>query len=541
MLSFLKDLRALTFIFLISACAPNVTPTPLAAPAATAAPLPTTATAATPLPTPSPTPKPKTLTIATYADIETLAIHRASASASFMVLAQVFETLFTVKADNTIEPLLATSFTASGANVYTIKLRSGVKFADGAPFNASAVKANLDWILKPENKAAFRAPLVDMVSEVQATAEDTIVVKTKFAFAPLPYHLAHRGIAIISPNALGKDDNFLAANASGTGPFQMIEWKKGASITLQPRADYWGGKPKMESVTFRVVKDDAARVRAVETGDADIAVRVPAADAARLRANKDLQIELTPTARTTYVYFNTLQKPLDDKRVRQAINYGVDKKAVVDKFFGGAARVSDAPLSPAIFGYAPHKVYERDVEKAKALLKEAGIAPGAKIVLHHPIGQYPQDAFVADALRAQLKDIGLDVELRTLEWASYVSFIRAERGKNTAQMALLSWSAPTLDADYALYNLFHKSSAPPGFNTAFYDNASVNDRLEQARASADAQARAAAYAEAMKTIWDDAPWLFLYHDVQITALRKNISGVIVLPSELLGLMNADMY
>lgn len=504
---------------------------PTAAPAApTATTAPPTATKA-PVPTNTPVPaKPKVLNIVTGTDVESLLIHRVTSSPSFTVLEHIFETLFQMSADGKIEPLLAESFAANGPTEYTIKLRKGVKFTDGTPFNAAAVKANLDWVLKVENKAGFRS-LIDLVTDVKATADDTVVITTKVPFVPLQFHLTHGGVAMVSPAALEKGEDFLAANAIGTGPFKLKEWKKGEQVTLEKNADYWGVKAKLDQVVFKMVKEDGARLVAVESGAADVAVRVPPAEVARLKANTALTVDVTPGLRTIYIFFNTEKPPFNDKRVRQAVNYAVDAKAIVAKLFDGVARVSDAPMAPPIFGYTAQKVYDRDVEKAKALLKDANIAAGTKITLYHPTGRYVQDALVADAIRASLKDIGLDVELKTLEWTQYVPFVRAERDKNTVQFAMLGWSTPTMDADYALYNLFHKSNVPPGFNGAFYDNPKVNELLDKGRTNTDAKARAADYAEAIKIIWDDAPWLWLYSEVQVTAIRKGVTDFVVHPSE----------
>ena len=520
-------------VVLLAACGPAAAPAPAPqAPAAQPA-------EPTRPPAPTPTPRPKVLNIVTGTDIESLMIHRVTSSPSFTVLEHIFETLFFMTAEGKIEPQLALSFTVTGPTEYTIKLREGVKFTDGTPFNAAAVKANLEWVLNPDNKAGFRS-LINMVTEIQTPDDNTVVLITKNPFVPLQYHLSHGGVAMVSPAALAKGEEFLATNAIGTGPFKLKEWKKGEAVTLEKNPDYWGEKAKLDLVTFKMVKEDGARLVAVESGEADVAVRVPPAEMERLKANKDLEINVTPGLRTIYIFFNTTKEPFTDKRVRQAVNYGVDKKAIVEKLFSGAARVSDAPMAPPIFGYSPQKVYERDVAKAKALLADAGIAPGTKVTLYHPTGRYVQDALVADAVRAQLKDIGLDVELQTLEWPQYVPFVRAEKDKNTVQFAMLGWSTPTMDADYALYNLFHKAQFPPGFNGAFYDNPIVNDLLDQGRSEVDVSKRAALYADAIEVIWDDAPWLFLYSEVQITAIRKNVSDFVVHPSERMIVRTTDV-
>jgi ABC-type transport system substrate-binding protein len=165
------------------------------------------------------------------------------------------------------------------------------------------------------------------------------------------------------------------------------------------------------------------------------------------------------------------------------------------------------------------------------LLDEAGIAQGTRVVLYHPTGRYIQDALVADAVRAQLREVGLDVELRTLEWPQYVPHVRRTQPENDIQFAMLGWGVPTVDADYALFALFHSTEHPPGFNGAFYSNPRVDQLLDEARTNPDADARLRAYDEAIRIIWEDAPWLFLYSEVQITAIRTNVNGFIVHPDE----------
>jgi ABC-type transport system substrate-binding protein len=218
----------------------------------------------------------------------------------------------------------------------------------------------------------------------------------------------------------------------------------------------------------------------------------------------------------------------------------VDKDAIANSLFDGAARVSDAPIAPAVFGYSAQEPYSRDVERARELLAEAGIAEGTTVTLYHPTERYPQDALVADAVRSQLGEVGLNVELRTLEWPQYVPHVRREKPENDIQFAMLGWGTVTMDADYGLFALFHSSEHPPGFNGAFYDNPEVDALLDEARSTLDTAERQAAYDEAISIIWEDAPWLFLYSEIQVTAIRNNVSGFIVHPDESLVATFADV-
>lgn len=488
---------------------------------------------------PAPAAGPKTLTIATGTDVENLDIHRVTASPSFSVLEHIYQTLFYMNPEGELEPLLAESLEpGEEENTFLLTLRQGVNFSDGTPFNAEAVKMNLDYVLNPDNGSAFRF-LISRIQAVEVVDDYTVKLILDSEFAPLAAHLSHGALAIMAPSEIEQGADFMANNAIGTGPYVLESWNRAEAVTLTRNPDYWGDAPAIDTLVFKVVQEDGARLVEVEAGTADIAVRVPPAEAARIDANPNVSIVTTPGLRTIYIFFNVTKEPFDDVRVRQALNYAVDVEGIVNQLFDGAARVSDAPFAPPIFGYKVNDPYARDVERARALLADAGIAEGTTVTLYHPTGRYVQDALVADAVRAQLREVGLEVELRTLEWPQYVPFVRAPAEENEVQFAMLGWGTPTMDADYALYALFHSSEIPPGFNGAFYNNPEVDRLLDEARTTTDVEARRGLYAEALDIIWEEAPWLFLYSEVQLTAVRDNVEGFIIHPNERLIATGAD--
>lgn len=483
----------------------------------------------------------KTLTIATGTDIENTNIHVVTSSPSFSVLSNINEALFSMSPEGVLEPLLAESIEATSDNTYVVKLREGISFTDGTPFNAEAVKANLEHILDTATGAPFRFLLVvaGQPAVVEAVDEYTVQITTSIPFAPLPAHLAHNGLGMISPAALEQGADYLATNTVGTGPYVISQWDRAEQVVLARNEAYWGDAPAIDTVVFKVVQEDGARLVEIEAGTADVVVRVPPAEIPRLQADPNLDVIITPGLRTIYIFFNVNHAPFDDVRVRQAVNYAVDKQAIVENLFENAALVSRAPFASPIFGFAEQPVYERDVEKARALLAEAGVEEGTTVTLYHPTGRYVQDALVSDAIRAQLAEVGLNVQLETLEWTQYVPTVRAPEPDNNIQFAMLGWGTPTMDADYALFALFHSSEFPPGFNGSFYANPEVDALLEAARSTLDQDARQAAYSEAIGLIWEDAPWLFLYSEIQVTAVRKNVTGFVVHPDESLIVTGAD--
>lgn len=466
-------------------------------------------------------------------------VHKVSDSPSFTVLEHINETLYTMDENGNVHPLLAEELLQSSADgmTHTIKLRQGITFTDGEPFNAEAVKANFERILN--NDLQWKS-LISLVTNIETPDEYTVVLTTSAPFAPLQFHLTHGGVAMISPKAIAQGDEWLASNTVGTGPFKQKEYRQDELVVLERNDDYWGTKAKLDTITFKAIKDDGPRMVDIESGNADIAVRIPATEKARLESNPNIDVLTTDTLRILFVYFNVNNPPFDNKLVRQAVNYAVDKEAIVNSLLGGAGRPQDAPMTPAIFGYSAQTPYAYDPDKARELLQQAGVAPGTKVTLHHPTGRYPQDAQVAEAIAAQLAEVGLDVELKTEEWANYLEVTNKPAGENIIQMAMLGWSTPTMDADYALYNLFHSTQHPPGgFARGFYANPDVDNLLDLGRTTVDQNTRKQHYADAIELIWEDAAWLFLHGISEITAVSKDLSGYVLHPSERILLHNAD--
>ena len=230
--------------------------------------------------------------------------------------------------------------------------------------------------------------------------------------------------------------------------------------------------------------------------------------------------------------FNVLKEPFTDKRVRQALNYAVNKQAIVKHILGGVGRVSDAPISPGVFGYTPIKTYEYSVEKAKALLAEAGFPTGFETTLHPAVGRYYMDVSAATAVAADLLKIGVKAEIKMMDWATYLPFILRDKELVEHKLYVLGWGTVTGDADYGLLSLFHSGEWPKkGMAASFYKNEKVDELLEAGRKTADTGQRQKIYKEAMEIIMDDAPWLFLHSEVQITGVNAKVKGLVVHPTE----------
>lgn len=472
------------------------------------------------------------LVIAQGVDAVTLDSHLVVDAPTFTVTSHIYETLFEYTPDGKIIPHLAESYTVSPDSlVWTLKLRKGVKFHDGTPLDADAVKFNLERVLNPETKSTYKF-LIDRIKKIEAVDASTVRLSTEKPFAPMLAHLTHGAIAIQSPAAIRKHGKEYINFPTGTGPFRFKEWVRGDRLVLVKNPDYWGKKPYVNEVIFKPVPEGGARVALVETGAAHAIVRVPPRDAPRLATSKDVEVLNTPSVRTIYIAFNMLKAPFTDLRVRQALNHAVNKSSIVQHILAGVGRPSDAPISPGIFGYRPIMTYAYDPAKAKKLLAEAGYPNGFKTELYCPTGRYLNDIQVCEAVQAQLREVGVDAAIKTMEWAAYLDITKKGPQESVVPMYMLGWGTVTGDADYGLYALFHSSQwTPAGQARNFYKNPKVDELLDRGRNVANPAAREAAYKEAMEIIMKDAPWLFLHAESQLSAVRKNVKGVVVHPIE----------
>jgi peptide/nickel transport system substrate-binding protein len=272
----------------------------------------------------------------------------------------------------------------------------------------------------------------------------------------------------------------------------------------------------------------------LETGEAHAIMAVPPADIARLEADRDIEVVRENSVRVIYLGFNLDRDIFKDVRVRQALNHAINKDVIISTIFQGVGTPSTAPVVPAIFGYTKVGPYAYDVAKAKQLLKDAGYEDGFEIDLWHPTGRYPQDAKVVEAVQAMLKDVGVTAKLKTLEWTTYVNTVRSPAEEREDDLYMLGWGTVTLDADYGLYALLHSSQWPTAVkmnNAAFYKNEDVDALLDQARITPDRTTREGLYKQAIEKIWNDAPWIYLYNEGQINAVRSNVKGLIHHPLE----------
>jgi peptide/nickel transport system substrate-binding protein len=473
-----------------------------------------------------------TLTFATGADPDSLDPQNTQSNPGEQINRMMFENLVRFNAKMQLEPCLAESWTSSKDGLtWTFKLRRGVKFHDGTAFDAAAVKYFFERVLGDEKpfKASLYTPVVRGAEVVDPA---TIRVTLKQPFAAFLFTIAHSAGGIVSPAAHQKWGKDLTLHPSGTGPFKFVEWVKGDHVTMERNDAYWAGAPALDRVVVKTVREDQARVLLLESGGADVIVNIPTEDIPRLRSDPRFTIESSPTARTLYVVMNVNKKPLDDVRVRQALNYAVNREAIVKELFQNHAQVVADVVAPLQNGYSKLAGYPYDPKKAKELLAQAG-HPSLKLKLWTPKGRYVKDYELAQAVQQDLSAVGVETTLSTMEWGAYLTATKTAPDQTDRELFLLGWSPSTGEARWGMFPLLHSSQlSPKGDNRGFFVSKALDDAIERATVATSESARVAALREAQQIIIKEAPDIFLISPNMIVGMSKKVHDIMNLPLEL---------
>jgi peptide/nickel transport system substrate-binding protein len=372
--------------------------------------------------------------------------------------------------------------------------------------------------------------LLAAIVKVEVLGEYTVVLHTAAPFAPLKAHLTHAFTVILSPTAIKALGGAIIEAPIGTGPFKFKEWVRGEHITLVANKNYWGGRPYLDEIIVRPIPEEATRIMMLEAGEVDVIIGVPPMDIPRLEADPAINMLIVPGLATDYIGLNNFRGPFSDVRVRHAVNYAIDRESFVEHILGGLGTVATAPIAPVVAGYHTAGPWPFNPERAKELLAEAGFPDGFRTTLRVT----PPRLLHAEAVQADLREVGIEVEIIVTEWAAFLATIILPPAESVMDMFMLGWITMTGDADYGLFPLFHSSQwAPVGVNRVFYKNERVDELLAAGRVILDIEERKALYAEAIELIWQDAPWVFMFHRVESRAELVHVQGVVYRPDLIL--------
>jgi peptide/nickel transport system substrate-binding protein len=443
------------------------------------------------------------------------------------------DTYFFQTPDNKMEPRLATKYEVSKDGLtYTLYLRKDVKFSDGTPFNAKAAKLTFDRMLDPKMKVPLRFA-VAMIKEVKIVDDYTIRIELKYPFAPFGPTLSMTIVSPISPAAIEKYGENVRQTPVGAGPYILKEWVKGDRIVMIRNENYYGKKPTVERLTFKIIPEDATREAMLRSGQIDVCYKPLPSNVAALKADPNITVDMPQDTRTIFMGLNCQKGVTRNKLVRQAFNYAVDKKAICSKILFDTAVPMEGPVSSILFGFQKMaNQYEYNPDKAKELLKKANFDFNQTVNMRTPQGRYLFDKQVSEAVQAYLQAIGVKTELRTYDWPTYMAGMLKPIEQTELEVFLLGWGPLVLDADMGLYGQFHSSVNPPkGLGSAFYNNPEYDKLMDASRHEQNPKKRLELLKKASEMVWDDAPWIWLHVEKFVIAYSKKIKGMVVTSTE----------
>ena len=464
--------------------------------------------------------------------------------------------LFGFDREMNVIPMLAESYEANEeATEYTFTLRQGITFSDGTPWNAEAAKANFDRWGDKSLGLKRTTLLCNILDSTEIVDEYTIKVTLTQSFGAFINTLAHPACVCMSPVQIAAGSEVCASDPVGTGQYTFVEWIAGDHLTVQLNPDWWGydadicgGEALVEadagfkSVTFRPVTESATRVAMIQSGDAQLIWPVPSESIDSLREDSSVYLGAETGDVVRYLMMNNQKEPFNDVRVRQAINYAIDKNAYIAVVKDGNATVAQSVIGQNVQYFKANEPYEYDIEKAKELLAEAGYPDGftTSIMYANTTANQKQCEF----LKQQLEQVGIEVELNGMESAilnQKIQDVDVPGSEAEVEMYVIGWSTSTGDADWGIRPLLATESEPPmSYNICYYENEEVDNLLYEALGTSDSDKRAEAYEKAQDIIWEESPLVCLAYDYNTWANSKNIVNVGNTPDGDLYIRNARM-
>ena len=432
----------------------------------------------------------------------------AAAAIAEVTLYNVYEPLTKINEDGSVAPLLADSWQASpDLKTYTFKLRKGVKFQNGEPFDSAAVKFSFERAAAPASTNKDKS-LFQSFESVSAPDADTVVIALKYSEPNLPFLLGQASASIIEQKSAPTD----ATQPVGTGPYTLAAWTKGSSITLAKWPDYRNAAAiKLAKVTIRFISDPAAQIAALLSGDVDAFPRVTARSLAQFKSDPRFKVLIGGSRAKTIVGINERHKPLDDVRVRRAIVAAIDRKAMIEGAVDGFGVPIGSFYAPGSLGYVDTTgINPYDPEKAKKLLAEAGVATPLELTLKLPPPPYARQG--GEILVAQLAKVGIVAKIENVEWAQWLSQVYT--GPHNYDLTIVSHVEPfdLVKLTESDFYLGYKSDA---FNALYKSIMTTPAEAERAKFLGDAQ----------RMLATDAVAGFMFQPQWVTITSKRLKGV----------------
>lgn len=485
-------------------------------------------------------------------DTETLDPQGTTTLSSAEVMYLIYDTLVALDYDMTIKPALAEKWeVGDGGKTYTFHLRHGVYFHSGPELTSEDVKFTFErWLANTKSPTRYMISLID---RIETPDKYTVIVHLKEPFAIFLNNLASAWASILNKSFVtSHEKDYGVLYVDGTGPYKFKEWVRNDHLTVVRNEKYtWAPKifknttPYLDEVVFKVIPEDSTRLAELEQGNIQFTANLPPAEVDRLEKAKRVNVIRYSDLNTTFLGFKMGKKPLDDIRVRQAINYAINKEEIIKGAYFGLAEPAWGPLAPGTWGYwkgIESIAYKYNPARAKQLLDEAGWklpenggirqkeGQPLKILLMYSPG--PAVENLMPIIQAQLKAVGIDVQLQQMEWTAYLAALRA------GQHEMMLMSVRYTNADI-LYFYFH-SKQRPAPNRFDYVDAKTDELLAVSRTATDEAKRLAAYQDIQKRVVESAVWVPLVHEKRAVAASPRVGGLRIHPAMVLYKM-LDIY
>lgn len=446
-------------------------------------------------------------------------------NSSIWVFQQMFESLYEVTPDGkNVQPLLAESHTLSPDKLtWTFKLKQGVTFSNGQPMTSADVKFSLDKARSTKGGWEF---LDVAIKSVEAPDDGTVVVKTKYPWAPLLADLANFNNAVLPKDYGGKSKDDFYKAPIGTGPFVWDHWNKGSELQLKKNPTYWDtGKPALDSVTWKVVPDDNSRNTQIQGGQAQINENPPFSSVQQLQGQPNVKVELFPSTKTDYILMNQNEKPYDDVHVRRAISYAIDREAMVKTLLFGNGTPANSFLMPNVPFYDPATPgITYDMAKAKEEMAQSSVPNGFSTTFLASSGNTTDQA-IAQILQSSLKELGIDLKIQNVDPSAASDLQQSQKYQITHSY----WTMDIADPDELVTFAVDPSAGSKSFYTS-YDNAQVVADTKKAQQTFDDTERQQLYSAIQKQAAEDAFLGFLFYSPFSYSFSTKVGGFQVYPT-----------
>ncbi len=452
------------------------------------------------------------IVVAYNSDVVSMDPQNQSDVASGLLINHVFNRLMKITDDGELQTDLVETYEMVNDTTYKFKIKEGVKFHDGTDLTTSDVK----FTLERAQKSSYTIAAASHIDEIIVDNDYEFTLKLTSPYPAILYVLGNMNFSIV-PEEMNEET--FGENPIGSGPFKFTEWVPLDHWKVERFDDYVDGPAIATSITCRIVPEAGNRCIAVETGEADIALRLSEVDVPNIENNPDLVAHAEVGASIEFVGLNCENEYFDDVRVRQAVNYAINKQEIVDTILEGRGEVANTYVGKTIPSYNPdQQPYPHDVEKAKELMKEAGFENGFDVTI---TVNGDVRTRTATLIQAQLAEIGINVDIEQLEWGTYLDQLKT----GDLDMYILGWSNSTIDPDRSFATLFPSDQCGyDGNNYTFFKNTEVDKMIAAAAVNTDHESRMKQYQDLQALLMEQAPWVPLFYQMQPAGTRADLIG-----------------